>query len=231
MISDYVERLARELAFDPSLAQSVRREVEDHLWEAVAADPIGNGREAEERAIARFGDPHAIAAQFAIVSLGKQARRVSGIALLVIVAAFVAMKARLTWYAVTQWPVPDGMESFGAIVASIDRYAFWLSVVAGIAAWMYIGSRDVPAAFTREFRGELRRFSRLSAVATGALIASVLGDGVLTSLRLAGAPSHFEALIPVGSMVIEAAGAVALIARIYSMIQRAAWIGRTARES
>ena len=74
MISDYVERLARELAFDPSLAQRLRREVEDHLREAAAADPAGGGPEAERRAIANFGDPRAIAAQFAVVSLGKQAR-------------------------------------------------------------------------------------------------------------------------------------------------------------
>src|SRR6266403_1450386 len=42
MIPDYLERLARELSFDRSLARNVRQEVEDHLWEAVAADPTGN---------------------------------------------------------------------------------------------------------------------------------------------------------------------------------------------
>ena len=38
MIPDYLKRLERELNFDRSLARCVRQEVEDHLWEAVAAD-------------------------------------------------------------------------------------------------------------------------------------------------------------------------------------------------
>jgi len=42
--------------------------VEDHLWEAVAADPSEESREAQRRAIAGFGDPRLIAAQFAAVS-------------------------------------------------------------------------------------------------------------------------------------------------------------------
>src|SRR5262244_2013950 len=94
VISAYVERLARALDFDPALSRCVRREVEDHLWEAVAADPTGDRLEAERRAVAHFGDPHVIAAQFAVVSLAKQARRVGVAAVLVIAAVFIVMKAR-----------------------------------------------------------------------------------------------------------------------------------------
>ena len=65
MISAYLERLGAALSFDPLLARCVRREVEDHLREAVAADPLGDGLTAERRAIANFGDPDVIAAQFA----------------------------------------------------------------------------------------------------------------------------------------------------------------------
>ena len=49
VIAEYVDRLARGLAFDPALSQRVRREAEDHLWESVAADPAGGGPEAERR--------------------------------------------------------------------------------------------------------------------------------------------------------------------------------------
>ena len=61
MIADYLELLARELSFDRSLSSCVRQEVEDHLWEAVAADPAGNTPGAQQRAIANFGDARLIA--------------------------------------------------------------------------------------------------------------------------------------------------------------------------
>jgi len=107
VISEYVERLARELDFDPSLSRCVRREVEDHLWEAVAADPEGGGLEAERRAVANFGDSHVIAAQFAVVSLAKHAKRVGVVAVVLIAAVFIAMKARLAWYAVMECPAGE----------------------------------------------------------------------------------------------------------------------------
>src|SRR6201999_4384389 len=47
MIPDYLERLAHELDFDRSLSRRVRQEVEDHLWEAVAADSNGNTLQAQ----------------------------------------------------------------------------------------------------------------------------------------------------------------------------------------
>ena len=44
MIAAYAELLAGKLDFNPSLSRRVRQEVQDHLWEAAAADPSG-GRE------------------------------------------------------------------------------------------------------------------------------------------------------------------------------------------
>jgi len=93
LISDYLESIADALSFDRSLSRRVRQEVEDHLREAAAADPIGDRLEAERRAIASFGASHAIAAQFAIVSLAKHTRRVGAAAIVVIAAVFAAMKA------------------------------------------------------------------------------------------------------------------------------------------
>ena len=72
LISEYVELLTRELSFDRSLSRGVRQEVEDHLREAVAADPSGQGPDAERRAIANFGDPRVIVSEFATLSLAKQ---------------------------------------------------------------------------------------------------------------------------------------------------------------
>jgi hypothetical protein len=83
VISDYLDTLAGALSFDRSLSGRVRQEVEDHLRGAVAADPRGDGREAERRAIADFGDPHVIASQFAVVSLAHHTRRVGGALILV----------------------------------------------------------------------------------------------------------------------------------------------------
>src|SRR6266700_1838470 len=74
LISDYLDTLTRELSFDPALARRMRKEAEDHLYEAVASDPMGTTIEAERRAISRFGTERDIAAQCAIPSLVKQAR-------------------------------------------------------------------------------------------------------------------------------------------------------------
>jgi len=184
--------------------------------------------EAERRAVANFGDPHVIAAQFAVVSLAKHAKRVGVVAVVLIAAVFIAMKARLAWYAVMECPAGE-MGGLGDIVVSIDRYAFWLSVFLGMAGWMYIDSRRVPAAFTQEFRGQLSRFFRLCSAATGALIASVISDGVLTSLRLSGATRSPDALLPVLSMAVEIACVGVLVSYLRGMTQRTASTDRTAR--
>ena len=225
LISAYVERLARALEFDPALSRCVRREVEDHLSEAASTYPTEDALEAERRAVMNFGDPHVVAAQFAVVSLAKHARKLGNGAIAVIAAVFIAMKARLAWYAVMECPAGP-MGGLGQIVVLIDRYAFWLSVFVGIAGWTYIGSRAIPAAFTPEYRTQLRRFCLVCLAATSALIVSVISDGVLTSLRLVGIRWSFAALIPFVSMAIEVVCAGALIVSIRSMSQGMAATGR-----
>jgi hypothetical protein len=123
MIPDYLDRLARELDFDRSLSRRVRQEVEDHLWEAVAADSTGDMLQAQQRAIARFGDARVIAAQFAVVCLANYTRRAGVAAVLVIAAVFMAMKARIAWYAAMQWAISDDMKAVSGLVVQIDRYA------------------------------------------------------------------------------------------------------------
>jgi hypothetical protein len=221
VISEYLESLADALGFDRSLSQCVRQEVEDHLWEAVAADPMGDGLEAERRVVASFGDPHAIAAQFAIVSLAKQTRRVGVAVILVIAGVFTTMKARVAWYALMQWTMGDDMRVVGAIVGLIDRYAFWLSVIIGIGGWAYISSRRIPAAFNAGYRQQLRRSFLLCAAATALLVVSVISDGVLTAFQLLGAQLCAASLIPIVSIAIEIVCACLLVFRICGITRRA----------
>ena len=136
MIAAYAELLAGKLDFNPTLSRRVRQEVQDHLWEAAAAGPSGNGREAVQRAIANFGDPHVIAAQFATAWLARQTWKVGVTVILVISSVFVAMKARVTWYAAAQWGLSDDVKAVAKSVGLIDACAFWLSVI--------VGSRGAP---------------------------------------------------------------------------------------
>jgi HAAS domain-containing protein len=220
LIAEYLERLAGLLAFDPQLSRRVRREVEDHLREAAAADLSGDAREAERRAVAAFGDPRAIAAQFAAVSLAKRARRAGAATVLLTAAVFVAMKARLMWYGLMECPAVD-LGAFGEVVVSLDRYAFWLSGLAAIAAWMYIDTRGVPAGFTPEYRAQLRRFWLLVAAVAAALTVSVASDGLLIALRLVRTAWSPELLLPIFSVAVEAACAGVLISHVLGMARRA----------
>jgi hypothetical protein len=222
MIQDYLELLAHELSFDRSLSRRVRQEAEDHLWEAVAADPAGNMLAAQQRAIANFGDARAIAAQFAVISLARHSRRAGFAAVLVIAGVFIAMKARISWYAATQWVISDNLRAVSGLVVQIDRYAFWMSLIVGLSACVYIVSRRIPASFHPAYRRQLRRFFVLCCAATAALVVSVISDGVLTALLLFGTESSAGFLVPIVSMAIEIACVGILVIHIRGITLRAA---------
>jgi hypothetical protein len=221
MIPDYLERLAHELDFDRSLSRCVRQEVEDHLWEAVAADPAGNTSESQTRAIANFGDARAIAAEFAVLSLARHSRRAALIAVLVIAAVFIAMKARIAWYAGMPWAVDDNIRAVSALVLLIDRYAFLSSVVIGLGGWAYIQSRKIPAVFDPAYRSHLRRFFSICRAAAGALIVSVISDAVLTALRLRTIEFSTTSLVSVCSMAIEIVCVAILVLQVRRVVLRA----------
>jgi len=223
MIPDYLERLARELSFDRSLARNVRQEVEDHLWEAVAADPTGNMLAAQQRAIANFGDARAIAAQFAVVSLARHSRRAGAAAVLVIASVFIAMRTRIAWNAAAQLAIgEEDMRAVSGLVVLIDRYAFWLSVIIGLGGWAYIVSRRIPAGFYPAYRKQLRRFFVLCCAAAAALVVSVISDGVLTALLLRGTELSAGFLVPVFSMAIEIVCVGILVFHICGIARRTA---------
>jgi hypothetical protein len=220
VIADYLESLAGALSFDRSLSGRVRREVQDHLWEAIAADPIGDGLAAERRAIARFGDPHIIASQFAVISLARQTRRVGVTVVLLVAGVFVLMKGRVAWYAVTQWAMSDGMGAMGPIVGLIDRFSFWLSVVVGIVGFAYVTGSRVSPGFYPTYRKRIARSFLLCRAATFALIISIISDGVLTVLQLTGTEWRTAFLVPIVSMVMEIACASFLVFQIRSVARR-----------
>jgi hypothetical protein len=222
MIPQYLELLARELDFDRALSRSVRQEVEDHLWEAVASDPAENALDAQRRAIANFGDARVIAAQFAVISLARRSRRAGFAAIVVIAGVYIAMKARIAWYAAMQWAIGDDMRAVTGHVVLIDRYAFLLSVMLGIGGWLYIRSRETPVAFYPAYRAQLRRFFLLCGAAAVALVVSVTSDAVLTALQLRGTALSTMSLVPLLSMAIEIVFVAVLVFHIRGIALRAA---------
>jgi hypothetical protein len=214
MIQNYLAQLARELDFDRSLSRCVLEEVEDHLCEALAANSAGNDREAHRQVIAKFGDARALASEFVVVSLARQSRRAGVAALLVIVSVFIAMKARIAWYAATQGAICDDMRAVGSLVGLIDRYAFLSSLAVGLGGWIYIRSRQIPSTLDPAYRRQLRCFFLLCGAAAAALVVSVISDAVLTALQLQGTDLSAEFLVPILSMTIEIACVGILVSRI-----------------
>jgi hypothetical protein len=94
MIAAYLKRLSDALEFDPALASHVVAETREHLVDAADQESIDDREEAERRAVDRFGDPRALAAQFAAISLARHARRVGVGVVLAIVTIMVMMKTR-----------------------------------------------------------------------------------------------------------------------------------------
>src|ERR1700746_24800 len=96
-VADYLDALTRELGFDRPLAHRVRQEVEDHLWEATAANG-GSSIEVQARAVRCFGEAREIASQYAALSLLRQARRSGAIIVLASGALYIAMKGRVALF-------------------------------------------------------------------------------------------------------------------------------------
>ena len=230
MIDAYVNSLLGALRHDRSLARRLRREVEDHLWEAVRADPSVESREAQRRAIAVFGNPGLIAAQFAAVSLQKQTRRTGAAVVLIVAGVYITMKARVAWYALMECAISNEIAAIAQLVGSIDRYSFWLSVVLGAGCWAYSGRGGFQVSLSRKHRNLCRRFIFLCSAAAIALVVSVISDAVLTLLRLPKVDLSLEFLIPTLSMLCEILGAGVLVGQIRSTAQRVA-ITRTMLEA
>jgi hypothetical protein len=220
MIAGYLDRLAGALSYDRSLARRVREEIEDHLQEAAAADPTSDRVEAERRAVACCGDPRAIAAEFAVIALARRSRKLGIGVLLAIAGVLLAMKARVAWYGALQWVLCDDVKPLAAVVGSIDGYAFLVSAIVAIVGSVYVCGRVIPPRFHPEYCRQLRRFRQLCTVATGALVLSVIGDAVLTIMRLLATDASPAFFVPIVSLAFEIAAAGALVAVIRDLAQR-----------
>jgi hypothetical protein len=221
LISDYLDTLSRALSFDTLLARRVRQEVEDHLSEAVAAEPEDDAGEAQRRAILKFGNPRAIASEYAAQSLFRQTRHVGIVAVVVAAGILVTMNARGAWYGWMQWGVSAELAAVRRIGLSIDLYAFAVALAIGLVGWGYIGTRRRAASFDAPYRDQMRRCLLLCAVAALPLIAAVVTDTVLTVLRLFESELRLAALVPVVTMAGKIAFAAVLVAQLRKAMKRA----------
>jgi HAAS domain-containing protein len=222
IISDYLDRLTRELSFDIPLARRVRQEVEDHLSEAAAAEPEAAAGEAQLRAIRNFGDPHIIAGEYAAQSLFRHTRRLGAFTILVTAGILLAMNARGAWYGWIRWEASADLQAARKIGLSIDLYAFLIVLAIGVIGWAYVGTRRMSATFNTACRDEQKRCMFLYAAIAGPLIASVITDAILTGLRLSEAPFRVTALVPLLSMAAEIAFAAVLVVQIRNVMKRMA---------
>jgi hypothetical protein len=107
-------------------------------------------------------------------------------------------------------------------VGVIDRYAFCLAAIVGVSGWLYIRSREIPAALHPPYRRQLHRFFLLCRTAAAALAVSVVSDAVLTALKLRGTELSAESVVPLFSMAIEIACVGLLVFQIHDVTLRAA---------
>jgi len=213
-VADYLDALTRELSFDRPLAHRVRHEVEDHLWEATAADGDAS-IEAQARAVRSFGEAREIAGQYAALSLLRQARRSGAIIVLASGALYIAMRGRVAWYGLMQWALSDTLQPVGKVVLAIDRTAYLLAFLRGSLGWAYISSRRVSPRFHAGCRAQLRRGLLLAIAAACPMVVSVIADAVVTALRPLEERPHVSVfLIPLLSIAIEVAFAAVLVIAI-----------------
>jgi len=203
VITDYLDALTTALSFDPALARRVREEAADHLQQAIAAERSRDGVAAARRAIAAFGDPAAIAAQFTAISLARRIARLRVALILAVAGIFVAMKGRVAWYALIGSSAGYDASPATRVIGAIDRYAFWSSVIVAIGAFAYLAIRPGVPVVHLGLRRQARRVVVIGVAAAGPLALSVLSDGALAAIRFSGAELSAGSLVPIITMAIE----------------------------
>lgn len=221
MTAEYLDSLTEALSFDRSLARRVRSEFEDHLEEAMACDPCADRIEAEQRAIARCGDPRAIAAELAVTSLARRTRRVAVGIVVILVSILLVMKGHTAWYAAMQWGIPDRVQPVAMTLGKVAHFAFGAAMFLGITSWLYGSWHRSPSAYSpRAYFKYLHRFCLLSGVATAALAVCIFIDAALATVRLKPISPSAAFFVPVGSIAFEIFCVIALIMLIRSLVRR-----------
>jgi hypothetical protein len=178
--------------------------------------------EAQERAMARFGEPRAIARQYAPGALLNQTRRVGTVVLVALVGISFTMKGRAAWYGLMEWAISDELKAIGAIGFSVDYVAFLLAVGLAIVSWFYIGSCRAPGEFRDDYGRQLMRCGLLCAATALALVTVVGADSLMTGLRLYGRDPSAAVVIPLVSMAAEVTFAIVLVRAIWTALRRVA---------
>jgi hypothetical protein len=218
--TEFLDSLARALGFDRSLAQRVRREFEDHIQEATAADPTGDRRDAERRAIASCGDPYAIAAEFAAIALARRAKRLAFWLVLALLGVLLAMKGHGAWYVAMQWEIPPQMRPAAMFIGAIARYAFLTAIFIGAASWAYGNRRRLPSIYVLQgYSRHVYRFCFLAGLATTALIVAIVSDLLLATIRLGPLSPSLAFSVPIASIAFEIACVGALVIFIRTLVR------------
>ena len=221
MTAEYLDSLTEALSFDRSLARRVRSEFEDHLEEAIACDQCGDRVEAEQRAIAKCGDPRAIAAELAVTSLARRSKRLAVGVVVVLVSVLLAMKGHGAWYAAMQWGIPDNAQPVAKTLGTVASWAFGVAMFLGMTSWVYGSWRPSLSVYShRAYFKHLHRFCLMSGVATAALVICIFSDAALATIRLEPISPSAAFLVPVGSIAFELLCAIALIILIHSLVRR-----------
>jgi hypothetical protein len=225
--AEFLDKLNAALSFDPKLAQRVNSEFEDHFEEAVAGDLALSRAEAEERAVARCGDPQAIAAELAVTALAQSTKRLALWLVLVLVGVLLAMKGHVAFYTMMQWGIPDEMRPVAIALGAVARCTFLTSVFIGATSSAYAIRSQHPSNYLQEkYCKHLRRFCFLAGVAAGVLVLCILVDAVLAAIRLDPLKPSAAFFVPIASIVFEMAGAAALVVLIGSLLRRARYTAR-----
>lgn len=225
-VADYLEDLARDLAFDPALSRRVRQEIEDHLRQATMAEAAGSAIDAENRAIMKFGAPQEIAKQYRALSLHMRMKKTGILVLCATLAAFGAMESRAVWYGLMRWDIGAHLKTISETIIPIDRCAFALAIAFGVAGWVYIISRPIPVACGQASRSHIRFGQFLIAAAAGATAIAVTCEMIVTGWRLVEAHWTTNSLLPVISIFLEIGIVSAAFLYIRNTVRRAAAIMR-----
>jgi hypothetical protein len=227
-VADYLDNVARDLAFDPALSRRVRQEIEDHLREAAMAEAAESPIDAENRAIMKFGAPQEIAGQYRALSLHMRMKKTGLLVLCATLAAFGAMESRAVWYGLTRWDIGTHLKTVGQTIIPIDRCAFALAIAFGVVGSIYVTSRPIPLGGGQPSRSHIRWGQFLLAAAAGATAVAVTCEIIVTTWRLVEAHWTTNSLLPLTSIISEIGIVSGALLYIRNTIRRASAMMRHA---
>lgn len=136
----YLAEFDSALGFDRRLARRVHDEIEAHLLDAI------DDARSESEAIARFGNPHALARDYAEATLPDRLRRAGTMAGVLAFATFVFMRLRSMLLA-----LPGTEAGPGMTLTLIDRAGFAAGLFFSVYAWHVARSTSGAARARRSF--------------------------------------------------------------------------------